>query len=85
LKYYNSFHSIPLIIIKKTSRVTILGNPAASLKPVAFRPCLSTGLAFSLNQKKQKPLPRGKTPLTEALNKDFENTGSHYSTYKFIA
>jgi len=26
----------------------LFGNPAVSMKPVAFRPCLTTGLALSL-------------------------------------
>jgi hypothetical protein len=32
----------------KKKRVTQSGNPTISLKPVAFRPCLTAGLALTL-------------------------------------
>ena len=32
--------------VKTKSRATRLGNPVIYLRPVAFRPCLTTGLAY---------------------------------------
>jgi hypothetical protein len=41
--------------LKLKNRATLIGNPAVSLKPVAFRPYLTAGLAlanFKLSNKK---------------------------------
>ena len=32
----------------RTTRLYVNGNPAVFIRPVAFRPCLATGLAFSI-------------------------------------
>jgi len=41
----NNTAAIRITKIKKPDY--LLGNPAISSRPVAFRPCLSAGLAFS--------------------------------------
>jgi hypothetical protein len=41
------FTKLHFLLINRKSRTTLIpGNPAISLRPVAFRPRLATGLAF---------------------------------------
>jgi hypothetical protein len=35
------------MVVNKKAGLPLTGNPAVLSRPVAFRPCLSTGLAFS--------------------------------------
>jgi hypothetical protein len=46
-KYVKNKKTVPHISQVVTA---LFGNPAVSVKPVAFRPCFAAGLAFSPNK-----------------------------------